>query len=120
MAAPNIKNPTSIVGITTTVILSGTGVVGILTNTSSSNKVYKVNSIFAANANAVNAADISVSILRNSTDFYLAKTISVPSNATQIISTKETYFYLEESVEIRAQASVGNYFHIVISYEEIS
>lgn len=120
MAAPNIKNPTSIVGVTTTVILSGTGVVGILTNTSNSNKVFKINSIFAANTNNVNSADISVSVFRNATDFYLARTISVSSNATQIISTKETYFYLEETVGIRAQASVGNYFHITISYEEIS
>lgn len=120
MAAPNIKNPTTITGITTVVGLNTTAVTGILTNTSGSNKVFKINSIFAANVDGVNAADISVSIIRNGTDYYLARTINVPADATQVISTKETYFYLEESVGIRAQASAANDIDIIISYEEIS
>jgi hypothetical protein len=120
MAAPNIKNPTTITGITTVVGLGTTAVTGILTNTSGSNKVFKINSIFAANVDGVNAADISVSIIRNGTDYYLARTINVPADATQVISTKETYFYLEESVGIRAQASAANDIDIIISYEEIS
>lgn len=120
MAAPNIKNPTTITGITTTVGLGTTAVTGILTNTSGSNKVLKINSIFAANVDGVNAADISVSIIRDGTDYYLARTINVPADATQVISTKETYFYLEENVGIRAQASAANDIHIVIGYEEIS
>jgi hypothetical protein len=120
MAAPNIKNPTTITGITTVVGLGTTAVTGILTNTSGSNKVFKINSIFAANVDGVNAADISVSIIRNGTDYYLARTINVPADATQVISTKETYFYLEESVGIRAQASAANDIDVIISYEEIS
>jgi hypothetical protein len=119
MAAPNIKNPTTITGIIIVVGLGTTAVTGILTNTSGSNRVLKINSIFAANVNGVNAADISVSILRNGTDFYLARTINVPPNATQIISTKETYFYVEENIGIRAQASSANRIHIIIGYEEI-
>lgn len=119
MAAPNIKNPTTIIGITTNVGLGTTAVVGVLTNTSNSNKVYKINSIFAANYNGVNAADISISIIRNGTDFYLARSISVPAKGTQIISSKETYFYLEENVGIRAQASATNHIQVTIGYEEI-
>lgn len=120
MAAPNIKNPTTITGITTVVGLGTTAVTGILTNTAGSNKVLKINSIFAANVDGVNAADISVSIIRGGTDYYLARTINVPADATQVISTKETYFYLEENVGIRAQASAANDIHIIIGYEEIS
>ncbi len=120
MAAPNIKNPTTITGITTVVGLSTTAVTGILTNATGSNKVLKINSIFAANVDGVNAADISVSIIRDGTDYYLARTINVPADATQVISTKETYFYLEENVGIRAQASAANDIHIIIGYEEIS
>ena len=120
MAAPNLKNPTTITGITTVVGLGTTAVTGILTNTSGSNKVLKINSIFVANVDGVNAADISVSIIRDGTDYYLARTINVPADATQVISTKETYFYLEENVGIRAQASAANDIHIVIGYEEIS
>ena len=120
MAAPNLKNPTSIIGITTTVGLSTTTATGILTNTSGSNKVLKINSIFVANVDGTNAADISLSILRDGIDYYIARTIAVPADATQIISTKDTYFYLEENVGIRAQASAADDLHVVIGYEEIS
>jgi hypothetical protein len=96
-----------------------TAVTGILTNTSASNKVFKINSIFVANVDGTNAADISISIIRNGTDFYLARTIAVPADATQIISTKDTYFYLEENVGIRAQASAADDLHVTIGYEEI-
>ena len=120
MAPPNLKNPTTILGITTVVGLGTTAVTGILTNTTGSNKVLKINSIFCANVDGVSAADISISIIRNSTDYHLAKTITVPADATQIISTKDTYFYLEEGVGIRARASTANALDVTIGYEEIS
>ena len=119
MAAPNLKNPTTIIGITTVVGLGTTAVTGILTNTAGSNKVLKINSIFCANIDGTNAADISISIIRNSTDYHLARTITVPADATQIISTKDTYFYLEEGGGMRAQASAANDLDVIISYEEI-
>ena len=120
MTAPNLKNPTTITGITTVVGLGTTAVTGILTNTTGSNSVLKINSIFCANVDGVSAADISISILRNGTDRHLAKTITVPADATQIISTKDTYFYLEEGVGIRARAGLANALDVIISYEEIS
>ena len=120
MTAPNLKNPITITGITTVVGLGTTAVTGILTNTAGSNSVLKINSIFCANIDGTNPADISISIIRNGTDRYLAKTISVPAEATQIISTKDTYFYLEEGVGMRAQASAANDLDITIGYEEIS
>jgi hypothetical protein len=49
----------------------------------------------------------------------LAKTITVPADATQIISTKDTYFYLEEGVGIRARASAADALDVVIGYEVI-
>ena len=107
--------------MTTSVGIGTTAVTGILTNTSASNKVFKINSIFVANVGigSTNSADISISILRNGTDRYLAKTITVPADATQIISTKDTYFYLEEGVGIRAQASAANDLDVIIGYEVI-
>ena len=120
MAAPNLKNPTTITGITTVVGLGTTAVTGILTNTAGSNSVLKINSIFCANVAVPDAsADISISILRNGTDRHLARTIAVPADATQIISTKDTYFYLEEGVGIRARASAADALDVIISYEEI-
>jgi len=120
MTAPNLKNPTTITGITTVVGLGTTAVTGILTNTAGSNSVLKINSIFCANVDGTNIVDISISIIRNGTDRYLARTLSIPADATQIISTKDTYFYLEEGVGIRAQASAANDVDIIIGYEDIS
>lgn len=120
MAAPNIKNPTTITGITSSVGIGTTETVGVVTNSSGSNKVYKINSIFASNVDPTYNAQVSLSILRNSGDIYLARNLNIPVGATQIISTKETYFYLEESVGIRAQSSIAEGINITVSYEEIS
>ena len=65
-------------------------------------------------------ADISVSIYDSSTDRYIAKEIAVPPKATQILSTKETYFYLEEGDSIRAVASAASDLELIVGYEEIS
>ena len=83
-------------------------------------KTYKINSIFCANVDGTNAADITVSIYNGTTNFYLAKTIAVPADATQIISTKDTYFYLEEGDSIRASANFAGDLELVIGYEDIS
>ena len=120
MAAPNLKNPTTITGKTARSGITTTAVVGIVTNSPGSNKVLKINSIFCANVDGTNSADISVSIYNGTTDFYIAKTIAVPADATQILSTKETYFYLEEGDSIRALASAVSDLELVIGYEEIA
>jgi hypothetical protein len=118
MAAPNLKSPTTITGKTARYAV-GSGLATAISGVPSGS-VYKINSIFCANVDGTNAADISVSIYNGSTDFYLAKTIAVPADATQVISTKETYFYLEEGDSIRAIASAASDLELVIGYEAIS
>jgi hypothetical protein len=118
MAAPNLKSPTTITGKTARYAV-GSGLATAISGVPSGS-VYKINSIFCANVDGTNAADISVSIYNGTTDFYLAKTIAVPADATQIISTKETYFYLEEGDSIRAIASAASDLELVIGYEDIS
>ena len=119
MAAPNLKNPTTITGKTARYAVTAS-LASVLANGAASGKALKINSIFCANVDGTNAADISVSIYDGSTDRYLAKTIAVPANATQIISTKETYFYLEEGDSIRASANAASDLELVIGYEDIS
>jgi hypothetical protein len=119
MAAPNLKNPTTILGRTARYAVTGS-LANALANSAASGKVLKINSIFCANVDGANAADISVSIYDGSTDLYIAKTIAVPADATQVLSTKETYFYLEEGDSIRALASAASDLELVIGYEEIS
>jgi hypothetical protein len=119
MAAPNLKNPTTITGKTARYAVTAS-LASVLANGAASGKVFKINSIFCANVDGANPADISVSIYDGSTDRYLAKAIIVPIDATQIISTKETYFYLEENDSIRAVANAASDLELIIGYEEIS
>ena len=119
MAAPNLKNPTTITGRTARYAVTAS-LASVLANGAASGKALKINSIFCANVDGTNTADISVSIYDGSTDRYLAKTITVPADATQIISTKETYFYLEEGDSIRAVANEASDLELIIGYEDIS
>jgi hypothetical protein len=119
MAAPNLKAPTSITGKTARYAVTTT-LAAALSNAAASGKVLKINSIFCANVDGTNDADISVSIYDGTNDRYLAKTISVPADATQILSTKDTYFYLEEGDSIRALASAVGDLELIIGYEEIA
>lgn len=120
MAAPNIAGTTGIIGKTSGTKLTDTSVTTCLTNAVDSSKVYKINNILASNVHGTLAADISISIYNGTTDFYIIKTISVPADATQVVITKESYFYLEEGISIRAQAGTANAIDVIISYEEIS
>jgi hypothetical protein len=118
MALPNLKNPTTITGRTARYAVTATLATALAAP--GTGKTFKINSIFCANVDGTNAADISVSIYDGSTDRYLAKTIAVPADATQIISTKETYFYLEEGDSIRAVANAASDLELIIGYEDIS
>ena len=119
MAAPNLKSPTTIYGKTARYAV-GSGLATAISGVPSG-MVYKVNSIFCANvANPDAAVDISVSIYDGATDYYIARTIVVPADATQVISSKDTYFYLEEGDSLRAVANTASGVVLVVGYEEIS
>jgi hypothetical protein len=119
MAAPNLKNPTTITGKTDGYAVT-TSLAAALTNSASSGKVLKINSVYCANVDGTNSADISLTYYNGTTDFYLAKTIPVPPDATQVLVTREAYFYLEEGDSIRAIASAASDLELVIGYEEIA
>jgi hypothetical protein len=119
MAAPNLKLPTLITGRTARYAVTAT-LAAALSNAAASGKVLKINSVYCANVDGSAAADIDLTIYDGTTDFYLAKTIVVPADATQLLVTREGYFYLEEGDSLRAKASVAGDLELVIGYEEIS
>jgi hypothetical protein len=122
MANPNIVTSTSIYGLSTSSTISTTSVVGIVTNSSGSNKVLKINTIRASNVDGVSSADISVgiNIVGSSTTQYLARTISVPPDASLVVVDKNSSFYLLENHRIVVQASSANDIDAFFSWEEIS
>jgi hypothetical protein len=117
MAAPNIVNVATITG-KTAVQAVGTSATAIVTNSSSSGKVFKVNSLYVSNVDGVNNATVNIDLFRSSTAYHIAKTVTVPADATIDVMTKA--IYLEEGDSLRLTASAANDIEAVCSYEEIS
>ena len=72
MANPNLSVASSLYGDTAAYRIGTASIVGIVTNTAASGKVYKINSIIVANSDGSAAADIDVSYYDGSNDIYLA------------------------------------------------
>lgn len=119
MAAPNLKTPTTVTGKTVGYAVT-TSMAAALTNSASSNKVFKVNSVYCANIDGTNAADITLEWFNGTTAFKIGNTITVPADATQVLVSRESYIYIEEGQSLRAQASAAGDLELVISYEDIS
>jgi hypothetical protein len=131
MANPNLVNVNSITGNTTYLTPSGTTAVVLLPNAASSNNVFKINQIVAANVDGTNAVDVTVSIYTNGavaqgsapsggTAFPIASTISVPADASLIIVDKTTAIYLMEGTSITVTSGTASKITYSISYEILS
>lgn len=125
MAAPNIVNVTNITGITTFVSIGNTNTYNtFLSNSDSSNRVLKVNSVIASNIDGNNNVDVTVSIFNQSagagTTTPIALSITVAAKSSLVIVGKDTPLYLEENRSLGALASNANRCAIICSYESIS
>ena len=131
MANPNIAAATSILGTTTFLTPSGTSAVVLLPNAASSNQVFKINQIVAANVNGSAAVDTTVAIYSNGavaqgsapsggTAYPIASTVSVPADASLVAVDKTTAIYLMEGQSIIVTSGTASGIAYTISYEVIS
>ena len=124
MSNPNIVNVTSIYGKTSYVALSSTNATAVVSNAASSGKVFKINTIIVSNVDGTNAADISINLYSQDdiggTAYAIAKTISVPADASLVVLDKSSAIYLEEDKSIGATAGAADDLVVICSYEEIS
>ena len=127
MANPNIVNVTTIYGNTSSYLISSTAdpfATALINNAASSGKVFKINSIVAANVDGSAAADITIKIFSQDdlggTGTAIASTISVPPDSSLIVTDKTTSFYLLEDKSIGATASAANDIVVTCSWEEIN
>jgi hypothetical protein len=133
MANPNIVNVTTILGNTSSTLISSTANPfaggpfaggSLISNAASSGKVYKVNSIIVANVDGSAAADITIKIFPNDdltgTGTEIASTIAVPADATLVVIDKNSSFYLLEDRSIGVTASAANDLVVTCSWEEIN
>ena len=128
MANPNIVNVTSILGGNAGWNLSATPTDTLMTV--DSGKVVKLNSIIVSNVDGTNAADVSVFIDGLGTGasgvtttganatVYIAKTISVPADATLVLL--DTPIYMMEGDILKGGASAASDLDLLVSYEVIS
>ena len=127
MANPNIVSVTSIKGESVGYNLTATTTTTLLTV--ASDKIVKVNRITCANVDGTNAADLSLSVVKAnftpdgvanfdaSGTFFLAKTVSVPADATLVVL--DTPIYLMEGDVLKGGASAASDLDLIISYESI-
>jgi hypothetical protein len=127
VANPNIVNVAAIYGNTSTTLITSTAnpfATALVNNPASSGKVFKINSIVVANVDGTSAADITISIFSQDdlggTATQIASTISVPADASLIVTDKTTTFYLLEDKSIGATAGSANDLVVTISWEEIN
>ena len=127
MANPNLVNVATINGGNLGFNLSATTTATLLTV--ASDKILKINRMTVANVDGTNAAtvDLFVDGLGNgatgitatgSSTVYLAKTVSVPADATLVIS--DTPIYLMEGDILKGGASASGDLDLFISYEVLN
>ena len=128
MANPNIVSVSSIKGESVGFALSATTTTTLMTV--ASNKVVKINRITVANVDGTNAADVSlfvdgmgsgttgVTTTGADATVYLAKTVSVPADATLVLV--DTPIYLMEGDILKGGASAAGDLDLFVSYEVIN
>jgi hypothetical protein len=133
MANPNIVNVTSIFGNSAYVIPSNTSVSVAWTNngtasltglTPAANTVNRVTSIVVANVTS-SAATTTVAISNNATyasgtPYYIAFQVSVPPNASVIITDKTSSFYVTENQSVGVISGTGSALHYTATFEAIT
>ena len=134
MANPNIVNVSSIYGNTAYVIPSTTGATTSWTYngtttltglTPAANTVNKIDQITVANTTS-SSATCTVAIGNNATFgsatvvTYMAYQISVPPNASVIVSDKTTAFYITENQSVAVTSGTASALTYTASFEAIS
>lgn len=131
MANPNLLAATTAAGTTTYYTPGGTSAVVLVPNAASSGQVFKINQIVAANVNGSVAVDTTVAIYTNGavaqgsapsggTAYPIVSTVSVPADASLIVTDKTTAIYLMEGSSIIVTSGTASGIAYTISYEVIS
>ena len=117
MAAPNVVNVATINGKVAGLAVTTTAT-AIVTNSSASNKVLKINALYVSNV-TTSSGWVTVDVFKNATTaFRVGYQITVPINATLDVISKP--IYLEENDSLRLTANAATTIEAVASYEDIS
>ena len=118
MANPNIVSVTSIYGKVAGLAVTGSAT-AIVTNSSGSNKILKINTLIASNISGTNGW-VTVDVYKNATTaFEIAFQTTVPTNSSLNVIGGSS-IYLEENDSLRLTANASSVIEAVVSYEEIA
>jgi hypothetical protein len=118
MAAPNILTANICTAKTTTLNI-GTTLSTLITNASSSNQVYKLNTVIVSNGIST-AITANVLFNRSTGTTFLAGNVTVPGNSSLVVLGKDTALYLEENDTIQVSCNTASTASFTCSYEVIS
>jgi len=117
MAAPNLINSTAIYGKTAVLVVPATAT-ALLTNSSGSGKVLKVNALYVSNVDGTSNYTLTMDIFRSSVAYRIGYVIIIPAASTLDVINKP--LYLEEGDVLRVTGSTVSKLEAVCSYEDIS
>ena len=127
MATPNLANVATIKPVMKAGVLSASAV--DLCDVPAESCM-KIESIYVANVDGTSAADVSVKVVKaaftsaatgaagNVGTIYLAKTISVPADASLVLL--DTPIYMQEGDALQGGASASSDLEIFVSYDVIA
>ena len=118
MAAPNLLTSTTVTGKTALSQLT-TVTANVITNSSASGNVAKLNDVMLSNYTA-GVVSANVMINRSATIYYVGGTVSIPANSTLVLLGKDTSLYLEEGDVLQANVSANTSVSMSASYELIT
>ena len=123
MANPNIVAVATINGnVKAAAILTTIG--EIVSNTASSGKIFKVNSLYVANIDGTASVDITVNHYSQAalggTAIAVASTVAVVADSTLVVVTKDSAIYLLENQSMGILASAAGDAVFTCSWDEIS
>jgi hypothetical protein len=119
MSNPNIVNVINIAG-NTGVQLVTTSPTAIVTNSSSSGKIYKINAVIVSNVDSSSSAALTVDLYRNNTAYRIINEVSILSKSSFTPIDKSLCLYLLEGDALRLTASNNNRLEAICTWEEIS
>lgn len=119
MANPDIANPAVQIFGRTELQKIATTATAIVTNAADSGKVFKINTLLAANVATTNVA-VTVDVFRGGVATRLVHQIEIPPKSSIVLAAKENPFYLQEGDALRLQASQANAAEALCSFEEFS
>jgi hypothetical protein len=116
--ALNLANTVTITAKTALVNVT-TVSANVLSNATSSEQIYKINTVMFNNYSAATAT-ANLTISRSTGDFYVARLITVPANSILTVIAKDNAIYLEEGDTLQSSVSANSALHLIAGYELLS